>query len=333
MLILCGSIASFMVNKVINSKALYGRINLEIKVKPFFLHEAFEIIKPRRSYAEIIKYYFVFGGIPKYLKEINSRENFESNINKLCFSESGIMTNEFDKIFYQQFKSAKVYIQIVRLLERGAKTFNEISAQIQFTSGGSLKRYVDNLVMADFISSYYPFHRTEKSKDKKYFLSDEFSRFYIQFIEKNRSVIVKNHNRMLFDKITMKNWNPWVGISFELTCFKHAMTIAKISKFEEDVKEIGKFFPNKKFPVQLDLVYSRYSNTITIFEIKYTENIDVEVVKKIEDKLEYLKKHPVFKNKTIEIGLVYLGRVSKAIIELDYFHHLIPFEDLFKKST
>lgn len=330
MLILCGSIASFMVNKVIRSKALYGRINLEIKVSPFEIKDNFELIKPKRSIEEICQYYFVFGGIPKYINEINPKQSFEKNINRICFSKSGIMTEEFEKIFYQQFKSASVYIKIIRLLSQGAKSFNDISKALNYPSGGSLKRYVENLYLADFIGSYYPFHKSETTKEKKYYLSDEFSRFYIKYMEKNKSIIHKNEGRDLFNRICKSTWNQWTGIAFEQMAYKHAMTIAKLAHFEDEVKEIGKFFPSEKFPVQLDLVYDRFNKIVTIFEIKNSVKIDVEIVNEMENKINLIKNHVAFKGKTIEKGLFYSGELNPKVKKLNYFHHLLKFEDLVK---
>ena len=43
-IILCGSIASFMIKKVIRSQALYGRTDLEIHLKPFQLFETQEML-------------------------------------------------------------------------------------------------------------------------------------------------------------------------------------------------------------------------------------------------------------------------------------------------
>ena len=87
MLILCGSIASFMVRKIIKSKALYGRITLEILLKTMTPEEASRMFRNKRSKEEVLKYLLVFGGVPKYLEEINLNRSFEQNINALLFSK------------------------------------------------------------------------------------------------------------------------------------------------------------------------------------------------------------------------------------------------------
>jgi len=68
MIILCGSIASFMVNKVIKSKALYGRIDLEMHIRPFEIQVCAQMLKPIRSHRELLTYFYVFGGNPSLFK-------------------------------------------------------------------------------------------------------------------------------------------------------------------------------------------------------------------------------------------------------------------------
>jgi hypothetical protein len=238
------------------------------------------------------------------------------------------LSDEFEKIFYQQFKSARIYIDIIKLLSKGAKTFQEVSTSLNIASGGSLKKYLDNLFLADFIGSYYPFHRGDRSKDKKYFLSDEFCHFYLQYIEKNHSAIRNNTQQDLFSKITKKNWSQYLALNFERFCFKEANTIAQYCGFRDEVKEIGKFYPDAKVNIQLDLVYSRFDEVITIFEIKSGEQIGVQIINEFEKKMETLKRHPAFYKRKIEKGIIYLGKIDPAIAKLKYFHYLIDIDDL-----
>lgn len=59
LLILCGSVASFMIKKVLSSNALYGRVTLEILLKGLPANEAALMFKNKRSKEEILKYLLV----------------------------------------------------------------------------------------------------------------------------------------------------------------------------------------------------------------------------------------------------------------------------------
>ena len=103
MLILCGSVSSFMIKNVIRSKALYGRTTLEINLKGLQPADAYSMLGKRRSFEEVLRYLLVFGGVPKYLEEIDVHRSFNENMNSICFSKNGSMLKEAEKIFHSQF--------------------------------------------------------------------------------------------------------------------------------------------------------------------------------------------------------------------------------------
>ncbi|NKB25823.1 MAG: AAA family ATPase [Kiritimatiellae bacterium] len=115
MLILCGSTASFMVRNVIRSRALYGRITVEMLLKGLAPHEATLLFRGKRNHEEIMNYLLLFGGVPKYLEEIKLNRSFHQNINQLCFFPQALMVQEATRIFYNQFKESQTYLRIVSL--------------------------------------------------------------------------------------------------------------------------------------------------------------------------------------------------------------------------
>jgi len=112
MLILCGSVASFMIKKVVRSNALYGRIDYELPLKGLGPLEVKKLIGRGRDIHESFKYMLIVGGIPRYLELINTKKSFEQNIHELFFKENSILLNEYERIFYSQFKEHKNYEKI-----------------------------------------------------------------------------------------------------------------------------------------------------------------------------------------------------------------------------
>lgn len=208
MLILCGSVASFMVKKVLHSNALYGRTTLEILLKGFSPEEAACLLGRKRSREEALNYQLVFGGVPKYLEQINLNRSFNQNMNRLCFSPHGIMLKEVERIFYSQFREPRVYLKIIDLLKNGIFSLSEISAQTRIASGGGLKQYLKNLERAEMIRSIVPFDRSRNSKFRKYTLADEFLVFFFQYIEPNLRTIEESTSRRLFETLTHNSFNP-----------------------------------------------------------------------------------------------------------------------------
>ena len=91
-----------MVKKVIESKALYGRITFEILLKGLQPNESALLFRKKRSDEEILKYMLIFDGVPEYLEEVNPARSFNMNMNWLCFSPGSPMIREVDRIFYSQ---------------------------------------------------------------------------------------------------------------------------------------------------------------------------------------------------------------------------------------
>ena len=178
MLILCSSVASFMVKKVLHSNALYGHTTIEILLKGFSPGEAAYLLGKKRSREEILSYQLVFGGVPKYLEQINPSQSFNQNMNTLCFSPHGIMLKEVERIFYSQFREPRTYLKILNLLKNGIFSLSEISSKTKIPSGGGLKQYLKNLERAEMIRSFVPFDRRRNSKFKKYTLADEYLTFF-----------------------------------------------------------------------------------------------------------------------------------------------------------
>ena len=98
-LVLCGSVASFMIKHVVHSKALHNRKTLEIALPPLPAHEARHFFQEYRSNHEVAEFLMIFGGIPKYLEQVDPKKSLADNLDRLCFSRHAFFLQEFDTIF------------------------------------------------------------------------------------------------------------------------------------------------------------------------------------------------------------------------------------------
>ena len=327
LLILCGSVSSYMIKRVVKSKALYGRINWELCLRPFSLNETFKLLKGKRSKDETMLYNIILGGIPKYLQEINPNKSFAQNINRLFFVENALLSKEYEKIFYSQFKEHATYEKIVCSLIERPLTLNEISKKINVSSGGGLKEYLSNLEKALFVTSYVPYDKSINSKLIKYKLTDEYLRFYFKYIQPHLILISSNRDRNLFSQLVKPQWRPWLGFAFENFCIKNAYYLSSLMGFAEQVVHWGPCFNREAEQFQADLVYVRQDKVITLCEIKYIEKpIGVEIVREIDRKCNLIV---VPKGYTLERALISRFGADEALTTLGYFHHSITVDDFF----
>lgn len=94
-LVLCGSVSSWIEKNIISNTGFLGRISLNLTVEELPLPDCnkFWPIFQRISSFEKFKTLSVTGGVPKYLEEINPKMPAEENIKNLCFEPSGLLFN------------------------------------------------------------------------------------------------------------------------------------------------------------------------------------------------------------------------------------------------
>ncbi|HRQ70955.1 MAG TPA: ATP-binding protein, partial [bacterium] len=331
MLILCGSIASFMVDKVINSTALYGRVTEEMLIKGLNPDEIASFFKGKRDKYEILNYQLIFGGVPKYFEEIDISASFYKNINRLCFSPNSLMLNEVEKIFYKQYSKAETYLDVVNLLKNGAFSFKEITEKIAKKSGGSLKKVLLQLEKAELIESFVPFEQGWNTKFRKYRLADEFLRFYFKYMEPNMTAIQNQKNTTkLFEKISADSLDKWFGFAFERFCLKHSWYLAEIMGFADETLYASPYFGKNDSKFQIDLLYKRADKVITVCEIKhYTGKITTKIIPEVEKKCALLK---IPNGYTLEKALISLYGPDEALKDSEYFNHFVTLEDIFRQK-
>lgn len=264
--VICGSTASYMINKILKNKGgLHGRINHHINLKPFDLHETKLFLKSRNidySNYDILQLYMMIGGVAHYLDKINRGDGVSTNIDRLCFEEGGELLDEFENIYESLFENSDMHLKIVRVLGNSRKgiTRNELLTKTKLQSNQKFTKTLTELIEAGFLSKYNAYGK--KSFDSLYRLSDEYSYFYLNFIESNK-LQGKNTWRKLQQS---KTFNIWAGFSFETLCLKHVDQIKKELGIEAIISQNSSWFNGN---AQIDLLIDRDDNNINICELKF----------------------------------------------------------------
>ena len=124
-LILCGSVSSWIEKNILSSTGFVGRISLIIRLEelPLPICDLFWAKKRTMISAyEKFKVLSVTGGVPRYLEEIRSNLPAEENLRHLCFDPDGFLFTEFDRIFSDLFNGrSAIYKSIVMSLAEGAR--------------------------------------------------------------------------------------------------------------------------------------------------------------------------------------------------------------------
>lgn len=292
--VICGSSASWMIQKIYRNRgSLYNRVSQKIILQPFSLKESEEYLRSRNitlNHYQLLQLYMVLGGVPYYLKAVEQELSASQTIQKICFEEQGILRYEFNHLYHALFDKADVHMEIVRTLNKFPKglTRQELIKNSNLSDGGRLNKYIDDLLHSGFINTITQYNG--KNKDKKFRLHDEYSRFYLKFIE--------GHNSFSSDywqlQSVQQSFRSWSGFAFENLCIKHydqikqslGLGVISASFCILDLKS------NKDHPgIQVDMIIKRADHITHLCEIKfYSEPILVSTYLK-ED---LLKKKSVF---------------------------------------
>ena len=270
--VICGSAASWMIQKIVNDRGgLHNRITKRVFLAPFTLSETEAYLQSHQIFYnryQILQVYMAIGGIPHYLNEIKAGESATQNINDVCFSTNGLLRDEFSRLYAALFANADKHIAVIRALaqSRQGLTRPAIIKNAQLSEGGNTSGVLEELEQSDFITAYYPFDK--RKKEMLYRLTDEYSLFYLRFIEHNKDSGNETWNQ-LSQTQTAKVWS---GYAYENTCLKHVPGIKKALGISGVYTQSSTFFQkgnDEEKGVQIDLLLDRNDQIINLFEIKF----------------------------------------------------------------
>lgn len=333
--ILCGSAASWMIENIINSKGgLHNRITRSpIQLMPFTLLETSEYLVSRgmkmKPY-KVLQLYMAMGGVPQYLKQVQKGESTEQVIDRLFFAPKGMLKIEFKNLYQSLFSDASHHEDIVRALANKGKGLSrvEILTECGLTDGGGTTRLFDELEQSGFITHYIPFEKT--TRDTLYKLTDEYSLFYLKFVEDSRVT-----RPGTWEKIAKnQSYNSWSGFAFEAICHKHEEQIIKALEIK-GLTEVSpwRYIPKKgETGAQVDLVLDRDDDSINICEMKFASGL-FAIDKKYAAELE--SKERVFQEQTKTKKNIFLTMITTyGVKQNNYYDQLVQdevvMEDLFK---
>jgi uncharacterized protein len=333
-LILCGSIASFMTTKVLNSSAFYGRVDVSIHLQGFQLSETARMLS-KRGPDEILDAQCFTGGVPKYLELLSGGKSIAQSVNDEAFRANGYFVAEYERIFTSHFGWNDEFQRLIQSLAAAPYGLNrrDLAASARIDEGGMLSQRLYDLEAAGFISSQRPFDKGHETRLLRYHLSDPWMSFYHAFMRSRLKQIQQGSRKDLFNTLRQTGaFRAWMGRAFELVCMRHSDQIAQLLGFGGVGYVAGPWFraPRKGIPgVQIDLAYNRDDKVITLCEMKRQKApVGRAVIQEVERKAEVLRGE--FPRKTILPVLVVDGPVSKDLEAAAYFVSILQATELLK---
>lgn len=325
--VICGSAASWMIRNIVNNKGgLHNRVTVRIRLLPFTLCETAAYLKSRSinlDQYQILQLYMVMGGVPQYLKIIKPGESVLQVTDRACFTKDGQLKDEFKILYESLFDNAARHIAIIRLLSGKNKglTRNELIENSTLSSGGTTSKVLTELEEAGFITPYIPFEKN--SKEVVYRLTDEYSLFYLKFIEKSRTT-GKGTWLRISESAGFKSWS---GYAFEAICLKHILEVKRALNIEAIYAEPSVWrhvSNNGDTGAQIDLLLDRKDRCMNLCEMKFSAE---EFIISKKYAAELAQKKAVFIEKSKTKKTIFLTMVTTyGVLKNEYYKNLIQNE-------
>ncbi len=315
LLIVCGSAAHWMIKKVVQDKGgLHGRLSAQMRLDAFNLSDTEHFLKESGIYLkrkQLIELYMAVGGVAKYLTFVPSGKSPAQTINELFFTPSGPLFSEFTQLYASLFDSAEKHIAIIRALAKKRKgmLLEELLDAVDLTRGGGSTEALLELEEAGFIMTLPAFGK--QTKERIYRLMDEYSFFYLSWVEGVKSSVLRNFDKEYWHKMCKTPaWNSWAGHTFENICLKHSGKIKEalgLSGITTHESHWQYFASRKERGAEADLVIDRADNCINLCEIKFCDK-EFIITKAYAKDLERKKK--VFQEMTGTRKTIFLTLIT-----------------------
>ncbi len=342
-LIICGSSSLWILDKVINNHGgLHNRVTETLRLEPFNLSETKNFLHHagiKLNHKQITQLYMIMGGIPYYLNKIKKGLSATQMIESLAFRKDNFFIKEFDNLFSSLFERYQDYIDIIKVIAAHRygigqdALFQKVSTSAK-GSGGLAK--LKALEEAGFIMSFKPTYH--KKKGIYYKVIDEFTLFYLSWVEPLRETLLKGGMKKgYWDKQQLSSaWKSWTGYAFEAICYKHIFQISDALHLSPTaIPTTWRYIPKKNSNengAQIDLLFDRDDDAITVCEIKYTDQafqIDKQYAKKLLSKVDVFKKRTKTE-KQLFISMICASGLQPSMYSEEIITNTVVLDDLFK---
>ena len=335
-LVLCGSVSSWIRDNILENGAYVGRRSLDVVVPELPLSECVKFWGDRAGRIEsreIVDVLSVTGGVPRYLEEVNPRLSAAENIRKLCYCPNSVLRQDFDDMFYDVVThKPRFAARVLRLLVDGPKSCADVARALRVERGGDITKAFSELKEAGFVDEECTVNPEtgEEMRERRYRLKDNYTRFYLRYIEPHKKVI--DEGAFSFVSLAeLDGIEAIMGLAFEnLVVNNYRELIPHLHLDGTLVSSAGPFRRKDakgrrgRSGCQIDLLIQT-RRSIYVVEVKRMREIGRDVISEVDRKVRAIRRPEGVSART---ALVYEGHLSPVAAADGYFDAIIPFRKL-----
>ena len=283
--IICGSLVSFMKDEVLAETApLYGRSDLELKLRPFNYIETAEFLDGYTNEEKAICYGLT-NGVAKYIEQFDVSETLEENIIEQFYSIGGYFSEEQIKtVITSEKQNPALYNSIISAVATGHTKNNEIASYVGVSD---ITYPLKVLVKAELLER-------RVAKRPYYILNDSMLEFWFRYVNRATSLINADNGEVYYYSSVKDCLHDFMGKVFEKMAkeylLAHAGTgdlpiLTDITDYQDTVLDEDK---NQK-QIEIDLLGKNGKQILLVGECKFKNSeFDKAEYEKLLDKIQYI---------------------------------------------
>lgn len=270
MVILCGSLVSMMESQTLHySSPLFGRRTGQIKLKQIRFSHYHEFF-PNKTRKELIEYYSVTGGVPKYIELFSDDVDIYSAIKTNILARQSYLYDEPNFLLQQEVSEIGSYFSIIRTIASGNQKLGKIATALEVKQTG-LSKYLKTLIDLDILERQVPIteENPEKSKRGLYRIKDNFILFWFKFVYPNMRFIESGNLDFVAEKIRINLNDSHISHVYEEICLEEIWKFNTDKSWSFIFDRAGRWWSGDN---EIDIVaYDSNGEDIIFGECKYWE--------------------------------------------------------------
>lgn len=291
MLILCGSLITLMKKQTLDyGSPLYGRRTTQIKLKqiPFKCYGEFYHGKTNK---ELLPFYAVTGGIPKYIETFSGTEDLYDAIAHRVLSTQGYLYEEPYFLLQKEVSEIGSYFSLIKAIAMGNRKLSEISAAVEVKQT-NLTKYLKTLIDLDLVEREVAATEPvpEKSKSGLYKIKDNFISFWFRFVYPYRSYLEKGETSYVLTQIQKGFVQNFASYVYEDVCREKMWELSANDLWDFHFDKVGRYWGSKAPETDIVAIDTTGKNLV-LGECKYSASPKgLSVLHALQERAEMLKR-------------------------------------------
>ena len=292
MVILCGSLVSMMETQTLNyTSPLYGRRTAQIRLEqiPFQYYDQFY---PDKSYKELVEYYSVTGGVPKYIELFQEYDDIYQAIQKNILNRSSFLYDEPNFLLQREVTEIGSYFSLIKTIAAGNQKMSKIAASLECKQTG-LTKYLKTLIGLDILEREVPVteENPERSKRGLYKIKDNFISFWFRFLYPNLSYLESGHTDLVLSKIHQHLVDRQISYVYEDICREKMWQLNHSQNWPFYFSKVGRWWDNENNEIDI-VALDPDDNNLILGECKYwNQTVGLNVLTALEQKAKFVDWH------------------------------------------